>query len=393
MALYSVDIKTDVKQQLSTWMDKTYTYTNITLIGYQSLLLEAEPGKKYISTCKVITTKRLDGTISLANLNSLTVDYAAYSFDGKAYSEVMPIIWLQEQIYSENQFQKSQSIHIRYKFQSELSNTDTLSACVESENCVDIRCNGVSVIHNQDGWYVDKGIIKYPIGNFTKLGENELIVIYHVPQTDIRHVDGLFETEVNRFFYPLEPESIYITGDFDVLAKGEIYRKLTHLSVNAKCFVLKDSRVKQRLSTLTEDGLWFYRGDVVFNSSIEKINGLSVIVHVESPKCALISIRSNSQERVIFLSPFEADITTMLNDGVNDIDFVLHGTNRNLLGPHHHISGENNFVGPNTFKGRRGYEDHIVNPDIQTNDTWTDSYSFVDFGCEGIYVSYRISDD
>ena len=77
-------------------------------------------------------------------------------------------------------------------------------------------------------------------------------------------------------------------------------------------------------------------------------------------------------------------------DGENQVEVLLLGTNRNLLGPHHHMKGENNYVGPNTFKGIYGYEDKIVNPDITQETTWTQRYSFVPFGCGGVSESDRI---
>ena len=54
------------------------------------------------------------------------------------------------------------------------------------------------------------------------------------------------------------------------------------------------------------------------------------------------------------------------------------------------MKGENNYVGPNTFKGIYGYEDKIVNPDITQETTWTQRYSFVPFGCGGVSESDRI---
>lgn len=42
------------------------------------------------------------------------------------------------------------------------------------------------------------------------------------------------------------------------------------------------------------------------------------------------------------------------------VNLILIVSNRNLLGPHHHCSGEPAVVGGNTFRGVRGFEDEWI---------------------------------
>ena len=79
------------------------------------------------------------------------------------------------------------------------------------------------------------------------------------------------------------------------------------------------------------------------------------------------------------------DISDLLDIGDNCIEFLLLGSNRNLMGPHHHINGEVSMIGPSTFSGIKGFED-FVSPNIIGSDTWTDSYNFIAFGCGGFEV-------
>ena len=79
------------------------------------------------------------------------------------------------------------------------------------------------------------------------------------------------------------------------------------------------------------------------------------------------------------------DITEALLPGENTVMVRLLGHNRNLLGPHHHIKGETAIVGPDTFEGRKGFED-FVSPDVREENTWTDSYHFIPFGCGRIKI-------
>ena len=48
-------------------------------------------------------------------------------------------------------------------------------------------------------------------------------------------------------------------------------------------------------------------------------------------------------------APFECDVTDYLKDGVNEFMWELFASNRNLLGPHHHIDGELYAVWPASF--------------------------------------------
>ena len=80
------------------------------------------------------------------------------------------------------------------------------------------------------------------------------------------------------------------------------------------------------------------------------------------------------------------DITKYLKFGKNRVSVRLYGSNRNLMGPHHHITGEPHFVGPSTFRGIKGFED-FVTPEIRSENTYTDHYSFVPFGLSKIRLT------
>ena len=64
-----------------------------------------------------------------------------------------------------------------------------------------------------------------------------------------------------------------------------------------------------------------------------------------------------------------------------------------MFGPHHHYCGEQRFVGVNTFKGTRGYEDEILSVDPPVN-TYTPDYAFTDFYLGAVRISeYKISNN
>lgn len=52
-------------------------------------------------------------------------------------------------------------------------------------------------------------------------GRNEIRLTYRLRHAGTAaHVGEVFETERNRFFYPLEPDNVYLRGDFDIEAAG-----------------------------------------------------------------------------------------------------------------------------------------------------------------------------
>ena len=136
---------------------------------------------------------------------------------------------------------------------------------------------------------------------------------------------------------------------------------------------------------LTPQGLWFYRGDAALTFTVTAIPGPRTILSLKDLHVALAVWEVNGRTGPLFQAPFEADLTGCLQPGKNTVRLRLVGTNRNLLGPHHHINGENIFVGPSTFRGERGFED-FVSPWIRTDNTWTDAYAFVPFGVGGIEI-------
>lgn len=85
-------------------------------------------------------------------------------------------------------------------------------------------------------------------------------------------MDEIFETERNRFCYPIEPEAVYIRGDFDVTARGKAGRAIRYISVEADGFRIGRPTPKA-YGELTAQNLWFYRGNARYDFSVRKREG------------------------------------------------------------------------------------------------------------------------
>ena len=86
-----------------------------------------------------------------------------------------------------------------------------------------------------------------------------------------------------------------------------------------------------------------------------------------------------------WLQSWEVHITEYVIEGENTITIELFASNRNLLGPHHHIGGELFSVGPDSFSGKWSWvekksETETTTPQISQQNYWQDDYCFVKFG-------------
>lgn len=354
--------------------------------GKQSVLLEAEEGLSDYREADRVYTCKLDGNWELNERNALTLDYASFSFDDETYSEELQIVKMHPELYRRAAEANADRFYIRYRFRNEMKHPTELCAALEDDNCVGVWCNGTEITSHKAGWFMDEKIHQYSLGKALISGWNDIKLLYQIPQKEVRDVDGLFETEVNRFFYPVEPEAVYILGDFSVCPETAPVYRPAYIKVENGTFSLRDKKELKGLGDMTSQGCWFYRGSLKTVFVIEKRENCRQYLKFYGVKAAAVLVRCNGQTKLLYMSPFKADLTPMLRDGENHVEVILYGTNRNLLGPHHHCKGEVCFVGPNTFKGVRGYEDSVVSPDIDFEDTWTDTYSFQPFGVKEIML-------
>ncbi len=358
--------------------DGEYTAAEITMepqSGFLLRILNAEchkpaereevVSKNALPLVKVIPTQQ----------NALTLDMGSLCINGGDWSEKKALIHQLDELYQNlGKLREDAVVSVKYIFYAEFKKVlDNMQLALEMPHVQSILVNGQRISPTGE-WWIDREIGLYDMQGVVKNGGNEVIVTYHIPKSEkaVLSEDAL-ETEVNRFFYDVEPESIYVCGAFDVgFSDGE--------------FVLRDVTQKQ-MGNLTEQGMPFYRGSCVYEGEwvydgqsklmvcLENIEGTAVKVSVNDKFVGLIAGNEGKLE-----------VTTHMQKGNNRIQIELLGHNRNLLGPHHHKRGKLYFVGPNSFEGTWGFAD-FVNPDIEPfSKTWTDEYHFIPFGIKQIYI-------
>lgn len=319
--------------------------------------------------------------------NSLTLDYARYILEGKI-SDEMPVIKAVPQIYScVKRCGAPAEVEFIYTFNI-ASDTVAMNLTLALE---DASCSSFAVNGHTDallvGKWIDRSISEYDISGFVFEGENRISVKYIInDKQETLNESETFETRRNRFFYPVEPENIYIRGNFDTVPDSDYTNYIDHFRVKGRFKIRK--RTEKQFGELTVQGLWFYRGDAVYVFDFEcRRMPDKCILTLENAHCAAFSWQLNNEEGNVVTYPLADEITKGLKVGTNRLIIHIIGSNRNLLGPHHHVKGRNMFVGVHTFLGTYGFED-FVSPELRDKNTWNDEYSFVPFNCGNVFLEF-----
>ena len=380
-----VDVSTGQRTPLPAIAGKEgVCYIPLTLNPKQSLVLDtsSEP-----TTAPRLTHRCTENLIAIPVLtepNAYTIDHASYRIDDEAYSPEIDVICIADELYATS-CAGERILQVRYRFCCEQVFTRAELA-IEDTTCEEIVFNG-QPLTQRSGWWIDRQLGTFAIDSWLRQGENELILTYRVPPyEETFSVAEIFETERNRFCYPVEPEAVYVRGDFGVKPLGTVYGEpLTH-NVEGTGFILTAPAVPV-YGDLTPQGLWFYRGNVTYTISICKQRGERVWLRVPEYYGTLVGWQIGEQSGAITTGDRAAELTDALVEGENTVTVTLYGSNRNLMGPHHHVNGENSLVGPDTFFGRYGWED-FVSPHITGEATCCNRYAFCPLGILSMQAEY-----
>lgn len=356
------------------------TYAPITVESGTGVLVHITYVEQVQPICnnRLVRTELLEvNNVKPLHANALTLDMARWKINGGSYSSRKAMVHMLNEIYSSiAECRQDSEVCIEYTFEANFENMpEQISLAVEKAPQLSISLNG-QLVHKEVSWWIDKGIMKYDISGLVVNGTNTVVLTYFIPNMGQVGLTDEFETEQNRFFYQVEPESIYVCGSFDVQNEQS-------------AFTLVDATKKEE-GDLTTQGMWFYRGNCAFAGKFQYDGQLDVSLRLDSIDCTCAKVYVNdSLAGTIIEHQTEVDITSYLQEGENEITVVAVGHNRNIMGPHHHKHGKLYFVGPHSFEGVWGIAD-IWSPDLpQGKSTWTEEYSFVPFGIGTIFIEHK----
>ena len=238
--------------------------------------------------------------------------------------------------------------------------------------CIGLILEKSSLMVLQDtGWWKDKAFGKVDVTGTMQSGRNSILL-----RTVFRNSDEVrakmerairFEAGMNMLTYLNELENIFLVGDFSVRSDSPAEVGTFQSFVQSGPFYL-DRKHSSEKAELTTDGYPFFTGNVLLEQNVEimDIHDCRSIMVSMKPQCAYSKLHVNGTFVKTFLwQPYEAEIRSLVVEGINTIGVELVSTDRNLFGPHHNPQGELHNLGPIQFTDAVG---------------WSDRYSLVKFG-------------
>ncbi|HEY0829370.1 MAG TPA: glycosyl hydrolase [Bacilli bacterium] len=317
------------------------------------------------------------------DLNSITLDLCRLRIADGEWSGPEPVILLQEKL-----LQMIGAFEIELEFTLQVS-LDTgrereMYLVLEQPEQFEIRINGQMIPYREIGWWRDVSFKKVNIAGALLRGSNAIGLKRRFTNSaeKLAHIERAKTnaTERNRLTFDCEIESIYVVGNFAVFSDQPYTEGERKALFQEGSFTLAESIETVKTCDLVVQGYPFFAGSINLSQTIvlDKTNlNRKVMFSFHKPDAVLSKLRVNGRAAKVFLwGPYEAEIQSFLQEGENCIEIELFSSLRNLLGPHHHISGELYFVGTNSFKDKPGWTDEHLGVDH----IYTDRYCFVKFG-------------
>lgn len=209
----------------------------------------------------------------------------------------------------------SHYVDLKVKFDSDIEYEGAYLA-IENAPLCEVILNGVKADGKIHGYFVDECIEKIALPKIVN-GENELL---------IRTPIGI-RTKV---------EWCYLLGDFGVKVAG-CAKTLTSLPE------------KLGFSTVTDQGLPFYTGNIEYTEEIET-DDCEMTVRATEYRGALIRVFLDGEDKgIIAYSPYRLDLGKV-KAGKHKITYRLYGNRFNAFGALHNTCRENEWVGPGIWR-------------------------------------------
>ena len=310
--------------------------------------------------------------VACATENSLTLDKCTYWFDGELQQENGYILNVSTRAYA---LERSVNIKCQFKVNMEYV-PETLHLACETPEIFKISVNGTVIDKKDCGFFRDSAFRRLDISRYVKLGENIIeteVLFDQSPQTyeNMRNAK-IFESEKNKLTYDMEIESMYLVGDFGVRCNGSFERIPHDAYFFDGDFTVVAPTQRITLRDIQNQGYPFFSGELTVKKTFN-VEDTNVKLAVVRRGVNAIRVKVNGKSLpTIMWAPYELDLSDVLVKGENEVEITLVNNLRNLLGPHHHTSGEIFFACPANF-----YDEGSVFTDYQSG-FYTDKYSLVE---------------
>lgn len=325
--------------------------------------------------------------IAGADLNSLTLDYARLRVNGGNWTELLPVIFIQDRLLA---YGKPAGFELEFVFEAafDTERDRELYLVLERPEEMEITLNGTPVASQPCGWWRDFSLRMIDIRGLVLAGANILRLAGEFRQSPEMYEQleraKRFEAEGNKLTFDWEIEPVYLLGQFGVRSDRAFTDGERRAVWTDGGFELTEPPLRASAGDLTRQGLPFFAGSLRLRQTIPLEDMTWAAARwsfIAKPDAIAAKLFINGLEVKTFLwEPYTADISSYLRKGDNLIELELTGSCRNLLGPHHHIQGELYKVGPDSYKDKPGWTDKGLPPGTMI---FQDRYTFVRFGLNG----------
>ena len=261
--------------------------------------------------------------------NCAVLDMPSYSLNGRDYSDKKYVLEINKELYSLLGIERTETqpyamedseavaVYLKYEFACE-SSLKGLRIALERAEDAAIYLNGVSVENDIDGFFADEDIKTIALSE-TKQGINELV---------IKTSFSLFRNQ----------EPCYILGEFCTKTFGD---SITLTPVR-ECDI--------NFCAIQKQGMDFYSGNLSYKINLETDN-CTAVIRVEKFAAPCIRVYVDKKDAgIIALSPFS--VSTDLEAGCHEIEFVCYGNRNNTFGPIHNrrIADPEFYIGPGAWE-------------------------------------------
>jgi hypothetical protein len=318
--------------------------------------------------------------------NALTLDFCRFRKGDGEWSEVIPVIAVQEQLEREGY---AGPVTLQFRFTAEAR---PASARIVIEDAPDygVTVNGQAVSYAGLPYYVDRSFLPVDVTEQLRAGENVVEVTRRFEPTARARFSlaSLWQTAAG-----VELESLYLIGDFAVKAR------VSPREQKAKCDRLEPDFVVAAESgessgQLAVEGYPFFAGRISLSDTVEleaPRDGERAFLELPTLDAALAKVRVNGKEAgAVLWQPYRVEITPLVRDGANRVEIEFVTTLRSLLGPHHRPAGEPDDTWSDAWAARAAGSDWYRrrnSPEVP----WTDDYFVCHLGISGKAVIEYVS--
>ncbi len=324
----------------------------------------------------------LEAEIAARDENTLTLDTAALSFDGRTWTEPLPIMAVSDRLL---RGKKDRAVWLKYAF---TVSEKPAALRLESERMGARRVllNGEALRLTDRGSF-DPAFVSADILPLIRVGENELVyeIDYHQSEEVYRVFNGVYyehsdgtESLINCLSYLTDIEAVYLRGDFSVKTGGFEPGERNTLLAEGGFAIGKPAR-QAAANELAEAGYPFFGGQMTLRF---RFDGAGTERHLRlNGRFTLAKVSLNGGPRQTLMFGHTANVEGQVKQGENTLEVTLYSSYRNVFGPFHWAaSPEPLSVSPDLFSGYGTWRED------GTSDRYAPRYAFTRFGLDGVAI-------